>query len=135
MYEGYVVSDQLYFGEDFHPAYDGFTYTFGCVKRETHFFYTQDADGILGMSMAVSADNSNKFTPIYKVMHDNGLIEKVMFTLCLGRNGGYFQVGGFDGTGFIEEEPTWIDLISRNSDFHIFLNGMSMNNHYIKGTE
>jgi hypothetical protein len=91
----------LYFGENAHEGLDSFTYTFGCVKRETHFFYTQDADGILGMSNASSDDNSNKFVPIYKVMYEKGLIDKMMFTLCLGRNGGYFQIGGFDGTGFI----------------------------------
>lgn len=90
LYEGYVVSDQLHFGENFHGEADQFTYTFGCVKRETHFFFSQDADGILGMSMAISGSNSNKFTPIYKVMHEKGLIERLMFTLCLGKNGGYF---------------------------------------------
>jgi len=67
-------------------------------------------------------------------MHDDGLIDRVMFTLCLGRNGGYFQIGGFDGTGFIEAEPTWVTMLSRNSDFLVTLNGMSMNNHYIVGS-
>jgi hypothetical protein len=40
LYDGYVVSDQLYFGENSHPTYDGFNYNFGCVKRETHYFYS-----------------------------------------------------------------------------------------------
>lgn len=105
------------------------------MKRETHFFYTQDADGILGMSMAMSGGNSNKFVPIYKVMYDDGLIEKLMFTLCLGRNGGYFQIGGFDGTGFLETEPAWVPIIDRNSDFIVKLKGVSMNNHFIKGSD
>jgi hypothetical protein len=133
VYEGYIVSDQIRFGEQTHEGFDAFTYTFGCIKRETHFFYTQDADGILGMSMSIS--ESNKFTPIYQVMHSEGLIEKRMFTLCLGTNGGYFQMGGFDGTGFIEKEPTWIPLLSKNSDFFIRLKGLSMNNHFIQGSD
>ena len=39
-YDGYVVSDSLGFGENYHEGHDGFTYTFGCVKRETHFFFS-----------------------------------------------------------------------------------------------
>ena len=49
-YEGYLVSDQFYFGENYHFGQDAFTYTFGCVKLETKYFYSQDADGILGLS-------------------------------------------------------------------------------------
>ena len=134
-YDGYIVADELYFGENTHPGLDGFTYTFGCVKQETHFFYTQDADGILGMSMSTPYGNSNKFVPIYKVMYDDGLIEKLMFTLCLGKNGGYFQMGGFDGTGFLETEPAWVQINDRNADFIINLKGISMNNHFIKGSD
>jgi hypothetical protein len=28
--------------------------------------------------------------PIFDVMKENGVIEKRMFSLCLGKNGGYF---------------------------------------------
>lgn len=78
--------------------------------RETHLFYSQEADGILGLSMDISGSNSNKFTPIYKVMHERGLIDKLMFTLCLGNNGGYFQMGGYDGSNFIESKPSWVPM-------------------------
>jgi hypothetical protein len=85
------------------------------------------------MSMAGHGSNSNKFEPIYIVMKNRGLIDKLMFTLCLGTNGGYFQIGGFDGTGFIEAEPTWVPMVSRNSDFFVTLKGMMINNHEMKG--
>ena len=49
-YEGYVVSDQIYFGNNYHFGQDALTYSFGCVKKETHYFYTQKVDGILGLS-------------------------------------------------------------------------------------
>ena len=48
-YEGYVAKDALYFGENFGED-DMFEYTFGCVHTETKYFYSQEADGILGLS-------------------------------------------------------------------------------------
>jgi len=39
-YEGYVASDTLYFGENFHYGVDMIKYTFGCVQTETNYFYT-----------------------------------------------------------------------------------------------
>lgn len=87
------------------------------------------------MSNAISSENMNKFVPIYKVMFEQKLIEKLMFTLCLGTNGGYFQLGGFDGTGFLEKEPAWIPILNKNSDFVVRLNSVYMNNHLMKGSE
>jgi hypothetical protein len=46
-YDGYVVTDQFHFGETGHEE---FKYTFGCVKKETSYFYSQKVDGILGLS-------------------------------------------------------------------------------------
>ena len=30
-------------------------------------------------------------------MQEAGIIEKRQFALCLGKNGGYMQIGGYDG--------------------------------------
>jgi hypothetical protein len=62
-------------GEEYHTGYDNFQYTFGCVKQETNLFYSQQADGILGMSMQSKYGSVNLFRPIYEVMHEYGLIE------------------------------------------------------------
>lgn len=89
----------IYLGENY-DEFDGFTYKFGCAKRETNLFYTQAADGILGM--ARGGGSSNLFTPIYDVLYNAGLIEKRVFSLCMGKNGGYFQLGGSTGLGNLE---------------------------------
>ena len=47
--------------------------------------------------MSRGGGGKNLFTPIYDVMYDEQLIEKRMFSICLGKNGGYSQIGGFDG--------------------------------------
>ena len=89
-YEGFVAKDSLYFGENFHYGVDMFNYTFGCIHTETKYFYSQEADGILGLSAQKPRMNLNRFEPIYDVMKEQGIIEKRQFAMCLGKNGGYF---------------------------------------------
>ena len=73
---------------------DAFPFTFGCVTTETHLFYTQAADGILGFTRS---SPQAAMRPIFEVMKDEGLVESKMFAICLGKNGGYLQIGGYDG--------------------------------------
>lgn len=48
-YHGFWVEDNFYFGTPVQKD-DKFKYQFGCVTNETNLFYTQEADGILGLS-------------------------------------------------------------------------------------
>ena len=48
-YTGFVVEDQVLFGDNYKENNDKFKFVFGCIYRETNLFYTQNADGILGM--------------------------------------------------------------------------------------
>ena len=45
-------------------------------------------------------------------MKEQGIIEKRTFSMCLGKNGGYFQMGGYDKTGHLDDEAnsdvTWM---------------------------
>ena len=45
--------------------------------------------------------NVNRFEPLYDVMKQQGIIETRTFAMCLGKNGGYFQMGGYDKTGHL----------------------------------
>lgn len=99
MYKGFLVKDIVHFGEQYHLGIDSFNFTFGCVTQETNLFYSQEADGILGMTRAAAA--SPHMRPIFDVMFEQKLIENRIFTLCLGKDGGYFQIGGYDLTSHL----------------------------------
>lgn len=58
-YEGFMVMDKVYFGDDYDPEQDGFDFSFGCVSKETKLFYDQAADGILGLGMGKSMSVAN----------------------------------------------------------------------------
>jgi hypothetical protein len=95
---------------------------------------TQDADGILGLSKTEnSRTRENGFQPIYKAMYEAGLIEEMMFALCLGSNGGYFQLGGYDKQGFLDPDVTWLAITGRE-DFKVKVVGVKMNNHFLAGS-
>ena len=63
----------MHFGEGYHATLDSFNFTFGCATRETHLFYLQEADGILGMTKGNSA--SPQMRPIFEVMKERQIIE------------------------------------------------------------
>jgi hypothetical protein len=55
-------------------------------------FYTQEADGILGLS----SSGRTRVKPIFDVLYDAKIVDRREFALCLGSNGGKFTLGGFD---------------------------------------
>ena len=49
--------------------------------------------------------------------------------MCLGKDGGYFQIGGYDKTGHLDgQELVWIDVLARNQDFKVSFRGIKLNN-------
>lgn len=56
-------------------------------------------------------------------MYDASIITEKTFSLCLGKNGGYMQMGGYDNQGSLEGNlTTWVPL-KRDMDFKINLSG------------
>ncbi|CDW82204.1 aspartic protease pm5 [Stylonychia lemnae] len=129
-YNGFLVRDNIYFGDNYHSNEDSFPFTFSCVYEETNLFFTQQADGILGMMKDVGHP---LMKPIFQAMHEKHLIEKQLFTLCLGKNGGYFQIGGYDKQSHISEIQ-WIPLLNKGG-YEVQANGISINNHFIAGSD
>jgi len=78
-------------------------------------------------------NSKNLFTPIYDVMYQKGIIEKKMFSICLGKNGGYTQIGGYDCQGHLEN-VTWVPMLATN-DFKVNIAGVNMNERLIEGSD
>ena len=84
--------------------------------------------------------NLNRFEPVYDVMFEQKIIDKRQFAMCLGKNGGYMQMGGYDKTGHIgkteqEKEVGWVKILNKNDDFKVNFRGMKMNNHFMNGSD
>lgn len=133
LYKGFIVKDTFHFGDAYHPGLDAFDFTFGCVEEETNLFYSQEADGILGMTRA---SGNMHMKPIFDVMYDAHLIEKRMFSLCLGKNGGYFQIGGYDATSHLSEKVQWVPMLAESAynGYRMAMKGISINGHMMAGT-
>ena len=67
-------------------------------------------------------------------MYDAEIVRRVMFNLCLGTNGGYFQIGGFNEDNHLEPVQ-WFNMIrTTGTSYRFNIEGVSMNNHPLKGS-
>lgn len=106
--------------------------TFGCVETETHLFYSQQADGILGLTKGNGI--AREMRPIFEIMKEAGIIENQVFALCLGKDAGYFQLGGYDGQSQVSPNVTWFRAWDTQA-YKFSLEGVAFNNHFIQGSE
>lgn len=124
----------MHFGDSYHTSLDAFPFTFGCVEEETNLFYSQAADGILGMTKG----NTNvHMMPIVDAMFDAHIIQQKVFSLCLGKNGGYFQIGGYDETSHLVNKVKWVPLLTNlplTPGYRIGIRGVEINGHLMAGT-
>ena len=114
--EGIFINELIRFGEDYELK-NGVFAPIGCTTSENHLFFTQKADGIMGL-----ANNENN---IISVFYKIGVIENNIFGLCLAQIGGYFSIGDINTT-FHREEITYLKM-EKNSFFY----SLNMNNIYI----
>jgi Eukaryotic aspartyl protease len=79
----------------------------GCVTSETHFFYSQKADGILGMKMT----KKNEATPFIQQLYKKSKISHLSFALCFGNIGGSMSFGGYPSELVLDKmQYTGLDL-------------------------
>ena len=122
--EGIYINELIRFGEDYDIK-NGANAPIGCTTSENHLFFTQIADGIMGL-----ANNDNNFIYILKKV---GAIDNNIFGLCLAQMGGYFSIGEINTT-FHREDITYLKM-DKNSFFYsvnmnnIFINNLKISNY------
>lgn len=83
-------------------------------------------------------DTNVHMRPIFDVMYDAHLIEKKMFSLCLGKDGGYFQIGGYDSTNHLSQNVQWVPFLTESYGsvpaYRVEMKGFVMNGHQMAGT-
>ena len=103
---GYWFSDYVHLGD----AIEGnlpVKSNLGCHVSETKLFYTQSANGILGMAPS----RAGAFPTILSTLFSDERINKFLFSICLASNGGELVVGGhnpaFNSPG---ESLAWVPM-------------------------
>ncbi|KAL4483118.1 hypothetical protein ABPG74_019144 [Tetrahymena malaccensis] len=118
-YTGYYMIDQAIFGDELYKAYKNETlletlikekyfdiqtqFMFGCATTETKLFKTQKADGILGLGPETNQPDTQPNLIDMAFKTHNHKSEKLEFSLCLGINSGYMQIGGYDPQSHLQK--------------------------------
>ena len=68
---------------------------------------------------------------IYDAMFDQKVVSSRTFSLCLGQDGSYFQIGGLNKDKFIGQTDQFNLKYGSRSSFIFGLNGVSMGDHMI----
>jgi hypothetical protein len=100
--EGYMIEDEIIFEENINLIKPGTRVPFGCTIKENHLFYSQIADGIIGLGPGKSINIKLSIISLHIIanlighLYSAGLIQSPTFSICLALNGGYMSLGDVD---------------------------------------
>ena len=112
----------IYINELIHLLEDGNnnnTAPIGCTIYEDNYFYTQKADGIIGLC--------NSDYNFINILYKNKMIKNNIFSLCFEQKGGYANLGEID-TKFHKGNIHYIDIDKKNYLYSFEINQISINN-------
>ena len=116
---GVYINEIVRFGEEYKNQ-TGYNIPIGCTTDENHLFYTQDANGIMGL-----ANDDHNFVHI---LYKSGVIKNDIFSLCFGQLGGVFNIGEINTKTHLENITYVPMLLDRGKYFGINIYSISVNN-------
>ena len=120
---GVYINEIVRFGENYKEQ-NGTFVPIGCTTDENHLFYTQDANGIMGL-----ANNDHNFIDI---LYACGAIKANLFSLCFAQLGGVFNIGEINNKTH-KENVTFVPmLLDRGKYFGLTIKSMAVNEHIIE---
>ena len=123
---GVYIYETIRFGNDYKNK-KGYKIPIGCTTDENHLFFTQDANGIMGL-----ANTENNFI---EILYKNGAINNSIFSLCFAQLGGLFNIGEINNKTHLEKMKYVPMLLDRGKYFGINILSISVNNHTVKNYE
>ena len=120
---GVYIDEIVRFGNNYKEQNATFV-PIGCTTDENHLFYTQDANGIMGL-----ANNERNFI---EILYKFGAIKKNIFSLCFAQLGGVFNIGEINDK-IHKENVTFVPmLLDRGKYFGLSIKSMAVNNRPIE---
>ena len=122
--KGYYLSNIVYFEEDENvgtPAlkkvYRSYALPLGCTIGEIGRYKELNTDGVMGLN-----NNSGSFISL---LYNLKIINKNIFSLCFGLEGGYMSIGEIDTSYHMPKQINYVPL--ENSDqYSISINGIQI---------
>ena len=118
---GIYINDTIRVGDDYQNE-KGHHLPIGCTVKENNLFFTQLADGIMGLS------NSDKC--FVTMLYNEKIIKRNLFSLCLSQYGGYFSIGEINTTYHLEKSIKYIPINS-SGFYNIIVDSIKINSNVI----
>jgi len=103
----------------------------GCHTNENKLFYSQRANGIMGLAPSVAGSTGGRPTILQQLFQDREHVNTEMFSICLATWGGRLTVGGYNDTYHVKREEQgssniqWLNMRASHYYF-VFPDGLTM---------
>ena len=127
--DGYYLSNIVYFEEEKNKAtntkiYRSYAIPIGCTIAEHGNFKSYKEDGIMGL-------NNGKGSFI-DVLYNLKVVDRNLFSLCLGLDGGYMSLGEIDNTYHKSKVIKYVPLLNQTNLYAFNVFGISVGSNKVE---
>jgi hypothetical protein len=125
--KGYYLDNIVHFeeapkakAENQKKVYRSFDLPVGCTSVEYGFYKEMKADGVIGLD--------NEKNSFISLLYNLKVIDKNLFSLCLGSEGGYMSLGEIETTYHHSKKINYIALAENSQYYSFYFNGIILGN-------